>query len=43
MLSGFGAEVLLWAWTALVVVYAFYRSVASPAADEIRGAGPSSE
>jgi hypothetical protein len=40
MIQGFDAWVALWAWTVLVLVHAFGRSLIRPAPDRIRVSGP---
>ncbi len=40
IVTGFQAQVLLWIWIVLVLLYGLYRSTARPEADSIRSAGP---
>jgi len=40
MVTGFQAQVFLWCWTALVLLYGLYRSFGEGRPDPIRPAGP---
>jgi len=40
MISGFQAEVVLWCWVVLVLLYGLSRSVTHPDPDAIRPSGP---
>lgn len=40
MLTGFQAQVGLWVWVVLVLLYGFYRSLTGSDPDTIRPAGP---
>jgi len=40
MISGFQAQVFLWSWTALVLLYGLWRSFGEGRPDAIRPSGP---
>jgi hypothetical protein len=40
MIEGFHAQVALWVWCALALLYGLWRSLASPDPDPIRPSGP---
>jgi hypothetical protein len=40
MVSGFFAWVTLWVWSAVVLLYALWRSFSRPEPDPIRPSGP---
>jgi hypothetical protein len=40
MMTGFQAQVFLWVWCGVVVLYALVRSFARPEPDAIRPSGP---
>jgi len=40
MLTGFQAQVFLWSWTVLVLLYGLFRSVTHKDPDPIRPSGP---
>ena len=40
LVSGFEAQVFLWAWIVLALLYGLYRSFVQPDPDSLRASGP---